>query len=150
MSLKLLEKAEDMNYKVLKWNLLDLAEKCPKERHLPDGPKQDMWINNDLPLRKYTTEEYSLLPDLEKNKLELVKDAHAGCVKCPLFPLCKKKLADKPDHATGGFYKPLSSVIQKFKENDPDMAESQLLCRRPGSEGLVYPRFSKVWKYYLK
>jgi hypothetical protein len=138
-----LENAEDMNYKVLKWNLLDLAEKCPKERHLPDEPKQDMWINNDLPLRKYTTEEYSLLPDLEKNKLELVKDAHAGCVKCPLLPLCKKKLADKPDHATGGFYKPLSSVIQKFKENDPDMAESQLLCRRPGSEGLVYPRFSK-------
>lgn len=138
-----LEKADDMNYKVLKWNLLDLAEKCPSERHLPNGPKQDMWINNDLPLRKYTTEEYSLLPDLEKNKLELVKDAHEGCVKCPLLPLCKKRLADKPDHATGGFYKPLSSVIQKFKENDPDMAESQLLCRRPGSEGLVYPKFSK-------
>lgn len=139
-----LEKADEMNYKVLKWNLLDLAEKCPKERHLPDEPKQDMWVNNDLPLRKYTTEEYTLLPDLEKDKLELVKDAHAGCVKCPLLPLCKKKLADKPDHATGGFYKPLSSVIQKFKENDPDMAESQLLCRRPGSEGLVYPRFSKA------
>jgi len=139
-----LEKADEMNYKVLKWNLLDLAEKCPKERHLPNEPKQDMWINNDLPLRKYTTEQYSLLPDLEKNKLELVKDAHAGCVKCPLLPLCKKKLADKPDHATGGFYKPLSSVIQKFKENDPDMAESQLLCRRPGSEGLVYPRFNKI------
>ena len=68
-----------------------MAEKCPTDRHLPDGPKQDMWINNDLPLRKYTTEEYSLLPDLEKNKLELVKDAHAGCVKCPLLPLCKKK-----------------------------------------------------------
>lgn len=139
-----LEKAEDMNYKILKWNLLDLAEKCPSERHLPDEPKQDMWINNDLPLRKYTVEQYSLLPDLEKHKLELVKDAHAGCVKCPLLPLCKKRLADKPDHATGGFYKPLTSVIQKFKENDPDMAESQLLCRRPGSEGLVYPKFSKT------
>ena len=139
-----LEKADEMNYKVLKWNLLDLAEKCPKERHLPDEAKQDMWISNDLPLRKYTTEEYGLLPDLERDKLELVKDAHAGCVKCPILPLCKKKLADKSDHATGGFYKPISSVIQKFKENDPDMAESQLLCRRPGSEGLVYPRFSKL------
>jgi hypothetical protein len=139
-----LEKADDMNYKILKWNLLDLAEKCPKDRHLPHGPKQDMWIDNNLPLKKYTTEEYSLLPDLEKGKLELIKDVYAGCVKCPLLPLCKKKLADKPDHATGGFYKPLSSVIQKFKENDPDTAESQLLCRRPGSEGLVYPRFSKT------
>jgi hypothetical protein len=138
-----LEKAEDMNYKVLKWNLLDLAEKCPKDRHLPDEPKQDMWVDNDLPLRKYTVEEYSLLPDLEKNRLELIKDSYAGCVKCPILPLCKKKLSEKPDHATGGFYKPISSVIQKFKENDPDTAESQLLCRRPGSEGLVYPRFSK-------
>lgn len=139
-----LEKADEMGYKVLRWNLIDLAERCPKERHLPDGPKQDMWIDNNLPLRKYTVEEYNLLPDLEKEKLELVKDAHAGCVKCPLLPLCKKKLADKPESASGGFYKPISSVIQKFKENDPDTAESQLLCRRPGSEGLVYPRFSKT------
>lgn len=139
-----LRKADEMNYRVLKWNLMDLAERCPTERHLPDGPKQDMWIHNDLPLRKYTAEEYSLLPDIERTKLELVKDAHAGCVKCPLLPLCKKKLADKPDYATGGFYKPISLVIQKFKENDSDVAESQLLCRRPGSEGLVYPKFSKT------
>lgn len=139
-----LEKADDMNYKVLKWNLIDLAERCPKERHLPDGPKQDMWINNSLPLKKYTPEEYVLLPDLEKNKLELIKDAHSGCIKCPLLPLCKKKLSEKSESATGGFYKPISSVIQKFRENDPDTAESQLLCRRPGSEGLVYPRFSKI------
>lgn len=139
-----LEKADDMNYKVLKWNLLDLTEKCPTDRHLPDGPKQDMWVDNVLPLRKYTTEEYSLLPDLEKNKLELIRDVYEGCIKCPLLPLCKKKLADKPDYATGGFYKPISSVIQKFKENDPDTAESQLLCRRPGSEGLVYPKFNKL------
>jgi hypothetical protein len=53
-------------------------------------------------------------------------------------------LSTKDASATGGFYKPISSVIQKFRENDPDIAESQLLCRRPGSEGLVYPRFSSI------
>jgi len=137
-----LEKADDMNYKVLKWNLLDLTEKCPEDRHKPDEPRQDMYVAKDLPLRNLLQEEYLILPDIEKPKYEFIKDAYAGCVKCPLLPLCKKKLAVKDASATGGFYKPISSVIQKFRENDPDMAASQLLCQKPGSEGLVYPRFS--------
>ena len=139
-----LEKAGDMNYKILKWNLMDLAERCPSERHKPEGPKKDMYVTKSLPLKNLTVEEYVGLPDIEKSKYELVSQVYSGCVKCPLLPLCKKKLATKDPSATGGFYKPLSSVIQKFRENDPDMAESQLLCRRPGSEGLVYPRFSKT------
>ena len=139
-----LEKAEDMNYKILKWNLMDLAERCPTSRHLPDGIKQDMYVSKSLPLKNLNLQEYHELPEIEKPKYDLIKDAHAGCVKCPLLPLCKKRLSEKDPSATGGFYKPISSVIQKFRENDPDTAESQLLCRRPGSEGLVYPRFSPI------
>ena len=139
-----LEKADDMNYKVLKWNLMDLTERCPPERHKPNERKQDMYVTKSLTLKNITTDEYLALPDIERNKYDLVSAAHSGCIKCPLLPLCKKKLATKDRSATGGFYKPISSVIQKFRENDPDMAESQLLCRRPGSEGLVYPRFSPV------
>jgi len=137
-----LEKADDMNYKVLKWNLVDLTERCPTSRHLPAGPKQDIYVSKNLPLKNLTVQEFTELADIEKVKYSLIKDAHEGCVKCPLLPLCKKRLSEKDASATGGFYKPISSVIQKFKENDPDIAESQLLCRRPGSEGLVYPRFS--------
>jgi hypothetical protein len=139
-----LEKADEMHYKILKWNLMDLAEKCPTERHLPDGPKQDMYVAKSLPLKNITVEEFNSLPEVEKTKFDLVVQAHSGCIKCPLLPLCKKRLSEKDDSATGGFYKPISSVIQKFRENDPDTAESQLLCRRPGSEGLVYPRFSTI------
>jgi hypothetical protein len=137
-----LEKADEMNYKVLKWNLIDLTEKCTPERHQPDGPKQDMYVAKSLPLKNLSVEEFTNLPDIEKPKYELLEKVHAGCVKCPLLPLCKTKLANKDVSATGGFYKPITSVIQKFRENDPDTAESQLLCRRPGSEGLVYPRCS--------
>lgn len=139
-----LEKADDMNYKVLKWNLMDLAEKCPEERHRPNEPKQDMYVSKNLPLKNLTVLEYEGLPEVEKPKFDIVKDAHAGCVKCPLLGLCKKKLSEKDASATGGFYKPISAVIQKFRENDPETAESQLLCRRPGSEGLVYPRFLSI------
>jgi len=139
-----IEKADEMNYKILKWNLMDLAERCPSQRHKPDGPKQDMYVTKSLPLKNLTVQEYAGLPEIEKSKYDLIEQAYEGCVKCPLLPLCKKRLAAKDASATGGFYKPISSVIQKFRENDPDIAESQLLCRRPGSEGLVYPRFSKT------
>lgn len=137
-----LEKAEEMNYKILKWNLIDLTERCPEDRHLPNEPTQDIYVTKSLPLKNLTAMEYEGLPEIEKPKYDLIKDAYAGCAKCPLLPLCKKKLATKDKSATGGFYKPIVSVIQKFRENDPDTAESQLLCRKPGSEGLVYPRFS--------
>lgn len=137
-----IEKAPEMNYKILNWNIVDVTEKCPTYRHLPEGPKENVYVAKALPLQTISTEEYDYLPDVEKHKWDLVKDAHTGCVKCPLLPVCKMRLSQKPDTATGGFYKPISSVIQSFKENDPDSAEAQLMCWRPGSTGLVYPRFN--------
>lgn len=136
-----IEQAPAMNYKILNWNIIDVTERCPEERHLPNEPKEDRYIGKALPLVQISTEEYKLIPDTEKPKFELVKDAHAGCKTCPLLPVCKKRLSEKPKEATGGFYKPIISVIQKFRENSPDIAESQLMCWRPGSEGLIYPRF---------
>lgn len=137
-----IDSAKDMNYKIVNWNILDVTERCPKSRHLPDGPKQDMYVNKNLPLQSITAEEFALLPEIEHTKWDLVKDAHEGCAKCPLLPVCKMRLANKPEIASGGFYKPIISVIQKFKENDPDTAEAQLMCWKPGSTGLVYPRFN--------
>ena len=141
---KAIDEAPAMNYKILSWNILDVTEKCPPSRHLPDGPKEDMYIAKNLPLKQIYKEEYDLLPDAEKTKFELIQDVYEGCRSCLLLPVCKKRLSEKPDEATGGFYKPIVSVIQKFRENDPDTAEAQLMCWKPGSEGLIYPRFSTV------
>jgi hypothetical protein len=141
---KAIDEAPAMNYKILSWNILDVTEKCPPSRHLPDGPVRDMYVAKNLPLKQIYTEEFALLPDAEKTKYELITDVYDGCKECLLLPVCKKRLSQKPDHATGGFYKPIVSVIQKFRENDPDTAEAQLMCWKPGSEGLVYPRFSTV------
>lgn len=136
-----IESAQEKNYKIIRWNILDVTEACPPSRHKPDGPKEDRYVALDLPLRQISKEQYDYLPDPEKIKWTLVKDAHEGCIGCHLLPVCQKRLADKPQTATGGFYKPIVSVIQKFRDNDPDTAEAELMCWRPGSEGLIYPRF---------
>jgi hypothetical protein len=138
---KAIEEANEKHYKVIKWNILDVTEFCPPERHRPDEPKVDQYVTNNLPCRQIPKEEYDLLPDPEKHKWSLVKDAYAGCLDCLLLSICKKRLSEKPVTATGGFYKPITNIIQKFRENDPDICESQLMCWKPGSEGLVYPRF---------
>jgi hypothetical protein len=138
-----LDKSKEMNYKVLNWNIMDVTERCPPKRHLPDQPKQDRYVANALPLVQLTQEQYDYLPPTEKVKYTLIKDAYAGCAKCPLLPVCKMRLASKPESASGGFYKPIQAVIQKFRENDADTAEAQLMCWKPGSEGLVFPRFKK-------
>lgn len=137
-----IEKAPEMNYKVLRWNIIDVTERCPSSRHLPNGPKRDMYVNKNLPLQKCTTEEYNLLPDVEKPSWDKLENVHEGCATCPLLPVCRTRLADKPESASGGFYKPISSVIQSFLENDPDSSSAQLMCWRPSSAGLVYPRFN--------
>lgn len=138
-----LDKAEEMQYVVLQWNILDVTERCPATRHLPDEPKSDRYIAKNLPLLQLSKEQFDALPPTEHAKYALLKDVHAGCQKCPLLPVCQMRLSKKPESASGGFYKPIQAVIQKFRENDPDTAEAQLMCWKPGSEGLVFPRFKK-------
>lgn len=138
-----LDKADEMNYKVLNWNILDVTAACTPDRHKPDLPKQDVFVAKELPLRQLSGEEFNGLADVEKVKYDLLPNVHGGCVGCKLLPVCKTRLSQKPQTATGGFYKPIDAVIQKFRENDPETAMAQLMCWRPGSEGLVYPRFSK-------
>lgn len=123
-----LDKAEEMQYKVLQWNILDVTERCPPTRHLADEPKVERYIAKNLPLLQISKEQFDALPPTEHPKYELLKDVHAGCLKCPLLPVCKMRLSQKPLSASGGFYKPIQAVIQKFRENDPDTAEAQLMC----------------------
>jgi hypothetical protein len=139
-----IEAAPAMNYKILRWNILDVTEKCPPTRHLPEGVKEDRYVNKSLPLQQMSPAEFALVPDVDKPKYDLIKDVYEGCRSCALLPICRMRLAQKPESATGGFYKPIVSVKQSFVENDPDSAEAQLMCWKPGSTGLVYPRFSTV------
>lgn len=127
--------------KILRWNTLDVTERCPETRHKPELPKENVYTAKALPLRIFSVEEYESLSDPEKPKWELQSQVHAGCVKCKLLPVCKTRLSQRPLSATKGLYKPIQSVLNSFKKVSPDMAEAQLLCWKPSSKGLVYPRF---------
>lgn len=141
-----IDNAEATNSTILSWNIFDVTEACPPSRHKPELPKQDMFVAKNLPLSRLTGEEFNGLPDTDKPKYDLLPNVHGGCVGCKLLPICRTRLSQKPQTATGGFYKPISSVIQKFADNDADVAEAELLCWKPGSEGLVYPRYSDKTK----
>jgi hypothetical protein len=58
--------------------------------------------------------------------------------------LSSKQLIDRPQDHVGGLYKRLSATLNNFKGLDSDMADAQLLCNKPSSSGLVYPRFDEV------
>jgi hypothetical protein len=127
--------------KIVRWNIIDVTERCPETRHKPEGRKEDIYIAKGLPLRQIDVDEYDSLSDPEKSKWERLNQVHAGCVNCKLLPVCKTRLSQRKPDAVGGLYKPISSVINQFKKVNPDMAEAQLLCWKPSSKGLVYPRF---------
>jgi hypothetical protein len=50
-------------------------------------------------------------------------------------------LAKRPAEDIKGLYKPVGAVLNTFKKTDPDRAEAQLMCWKPSSKGMVYPRF---------
>lgn len=130
--------------KILRWNLLDVTQRCPDSRHKPDQPKEDRYIAKSLPLKQLSAEEFSELQDVERDKYELVPQAHAGCATCKLLPVCKTRLAARPKEATGGLFKPVGAVINTFKKTDADRAEAQLMCWKPSTKGMVYPRFEST------
>lgn len=137
---KEITKAESLGRPIRHWNLIDITEKCKPERHLPDKPKQVRYIKNNLPLKQISEEEFQRVPVEDRSQYSKI-EAYEGCVSCKLLPVCKMKLAHRPDTDTGGLYKPIPFTINQFDGVEPDMAEAQLMCWKPSASGLVYGRF---------
>lgn len=127
--------------KILRWNIMDVTERCAPQRHKPNQPRADRYVSKALPLRQISPEEFHDLQEADKDKWDLVANAYAGCADCKLLPVCKTKLADRPETDRGGLYKPVGAVINTFKKTNPDMAEAQLMCWKPSAKGMVYGRF---------
>jgi hypothetical protein len=109
---EMIDKADEMNYKLLRWNILDVTELCGPERHLPDEPKTTMYVAKSLPLKQINQSEYDFLTPPEQVKFDKLENVHAGCEKCFLLPVCRTRLSKLPPNAKNGFYKPIRSVMQ--------------------------------------
>lgn len=137
---------KDYNLQVRHWNLIDVTQRCPPTRHLPQEPKIPIYYSEQT-LRAISEPEYELLSKEEQGKY-LMKEGYTGCLRnCSLFSVCKGRLASKQKAAVDGakprsMLKPIPHVITQFKSVNPAHAKAQLMCWQPSSEGLIYPFFN--------
>jgi hypothetical protein len=134
--------AKNTGLLVKNWNILDITQACPAERHRPDLPKQEMYICEEL-LTAIPKDKYEELNPKEKERFQK-SECFYGCTNnCKILPACKTYLATKQT-SSSRFLKPISYVQNQLSINNVDKALAQLLCRRPSSEGLVYPKLSEL------
>src|ERR1039457_1197010 len=134
--------AEKTGLVVKNWNILDCCKACPASRHRPDLPKLEMFVSEEL-LAQATPEVFATLPEKEKTRYKHLT-CFNGCVNnCKILPACKTYLATRQT-STSKFLKPINYVQSQIKINNLDKALAQLLCRKPSTEGLIYPMFSKT------
>lgn len=147
---KEIDKAADTGLIIRHWNLLDVTHHCPASRHQPELPKVGIAYNDDT-LRAISLDDYRLLDSTEKEGFKLAQGFHGCLYNCRLFAACKGRLAELPfckkcgDRGLGctGFPKPVEHTQQTFKKVTLEKAQAQLLCKKPSTEGLIYPTFSR-------
>jgi hypothetical protein len=160
---KEIDEAPKTKLAVRHWNLLDATEKCNPDRHLPLLPKIKIYYRDDT-LEAISEDAWKNLAPAEQERWS-VDDGFQGCLQnCRLFAACRGRLATahsdkrKPCgecglvrdihgkmvprvHGVGECaLKPISHTVQKITEVEASTAIAQLLCRKPPTSGLVYPR----------
>jgi len=132
------------------WNLIDVTHPCPASRHQPEKPKVTIWYN-DASLRYVSDADYKLLDNVERDKWNSDVGYHGCLHNCRLFAMCRGRLAtdtkcpkcDGNGIACGGFLKPVEHTQNVFRKVTIDKAQAQLLCRKPSTQGLIYPNFAR-------
>jgi hypothetical protein len=140
---KKVREAERSGGEVLRWNIIDITERITKNEARINEPKVTRYISRELPLKNISPEDFETLNDKEKTKYEKF-DAYAGIADHPMLSVMRNYLVDRPQSDVGDLYKPVIAVRNNFKQTSPEMGEAQLLCNKPSSSGLVYPRFSII------
>jgi len=140
---KKVREAERSGGEVLRWNIIDITERITKTEARVSEPKVIRYISRELPLKNISPEEFDTLNEKEQQKFEKF-EAYAGIADHPLLSVMRNYLVDRPQTDVGDLYKPVIAVRNNFKQTSPEMGEAQLLCNKPSSSGLVYPRFSTI------
>lgn len=141
------------------WNIIDVTERCPPKRHLPEEPRIPIYYRRD-DFAAISETAFKALPP-EQQKTYSVEEGYAGCLsKCSLFAMCRGRLATKqkdyPRDENGKFtdvpmplVKTIRFTTNKFRELTIDMAQAELMCWQASREGLIYPFLDKQ-KHLLK
>lgn len=127
------------------WNILDVARACPADRHRPDLPKVDVYIADDG-MKVIKPTEYQLIAETDSKKADDYKPftVFQGCLdNCPerVCTGCKGRLADVTSKAK--MLKNVKDVVAKFVEVSVEMAQSQVMCWKPGNEASIYKHFNR-------
>lgn len=123
------------------WNIIDVTAACPPERHLPMLPKIPIYVNESQ-LRAIGQAKFDDLSPAEQAKFKK-EEGYAGCLEnCRLFAACHGYLATR-QKSKSKLLKPIEHTTNVIVNVSANTALAQLLCKKPSSEGLVYPNFEK-------
>jgi hypothetical protein len=125
------------------WNIIDVTEACPPTRHLPMLPKIPIYVDQNK-LRAVSEEKYNALSDDDKENFK-PEEGYAGCLQnCKLFASCHGNLATR-QASKSKLLRPISHTTNQFTGIglSVPMALAQLLCKKPSTEGLIYPNFDR-------
>lgn len=148
-----LDNADKSGLIVRHWNIIDVTEACPPERHLPEEPRIPIFVRKEELAAIGEEDFHKLDPNEQENYVE--KEGYSGCLKkCKLFAVCQGHLATRQkehERDANGQYvekprpvlKSIRFTTNKFRELSLDMAKAQLMCWQASSEGLIYPYISK-------
>lgn len=138
-----IDNADKTGLEIRHWNILDVTERCPPERHRPDLPRLPVYYSPEN-LRTLSEPEYDQLHTELQSKYTR-EEAWHGCLKgCKLYAACRGRLVTE-QKSSSAFLKPISHVINLFSalSMSVETARAQLLCWKPSSEGLIYSNLSK-------
>lgn len=123
------------------WNLIDVTQACPPERHLPAEPMIPIFVN-DAEIRAISKDAHELLSPEDRAKFTELQ-GYAGCLKnCRLFAACKGRLATE-QKSKSKLLKPIDHTQKMFRTVSIATALAQLLCKKPSTEGLIYPSLER-------
>jgi hypothetical protein len=123
------------------WNLIDVTEACPASRHRPDLPRLPIYLDEPN-LVALSEEKYDkLTPEQQKKFVE--KEGYTGCLtNCKMFAACRGLLATE-QKSTSNLLRTITFTQTQFRTVSVPTANAQLLCRKPSTEGLIYPHLDR-------
>ena len=134
-----LDNAQSSGLNIRHWNIIDVARRCTEDRYLPHEPQVTVYRSDDL-LRVTTKEGLDVIPERDRATYR-EHTTYAGCAKCRLYPLCRSLLVGQT--GTSPLLKKISDVVGKVRGRSLGYVQSQYMCRKPMTEGLVWPRFER-------